>query len=517
MSTMMQAVRHVGRFALALLAVAIALVSHGPASISAWGQSSPKYSAKVPPYILTPNEVKTRIGTLKFFDGLPDRETVQKLYDHLDFSRGVEAFLAGIPATSVYALCEGFEQVGAKRNQGIAITEDLMDARSLFLTPNSTTVYVFMCIDLKDGPMVVQVPPNVLGPVDDAYFRFVTDVGLTGPDRGKGGKYVFVPPGYRGNAPTEGYFVIRTPTYSNVIFYRAFVTGGDIAAAVKGVKAAARIYPLSAAANPPAQVFVNASGKQFNTIHANDFHFYEELNAVTQHEPADAFDPETVGLFAAIGIKKGKPFAPDARTKAILTEAVAVGNASARAILFDSRDARTKFYPDRQWFSPFIGGRYDFTEQGERMLDARVLFHYYATGITPAMAAAKPGTGSAYAVAVRDSQGRYFDGAKTYRITLPAPIPAADFWSFTVYDNQTRSMLETDQKLAGIDSNQPGVRKNPDGSVTVWFAPKAPAGQEGNWVQTMPGKGWNVLLRLYGPLEPWFDKTWKPGDFELVN
>jgi hypothetical protein len=286
---------------------------------------------------------------------------------------------------------------------------------------------------------------------------------------------------------------------------------------VRGVKANARVYPLSAAANPPAQAFVNVSGKQFNTVHANTFHFYEELNAVIQNEPDDAFDPETVGLFAAIGIKKGRPFAPDARMKAILADAVAVGNASARAILFDSRDPQAKFYPDRQWFTGFIGGRYDFTEHGERMLDARVLFHYYATGITPAMAAAKPGTGSAYAVAARDSQGRYFDGAKTYKITLPAPIPAANFWSFTVYDNQTRSMLETDQKLAGMDSHHAGIKMNTDGSVTVWFAPNAPVGQESNWVQTMPGKGWNTLLRLYGPLQPWFDKTWKPGDFELVN
>jgi hypothetical protein len=154
---------------------------------------------------------------------------------------------------------------------------------------------------------------------------------------------------------------------------------------------------------------------------------------------------------------------------------------------------------------------------GERMLDARTLFHYYATGITPAMAFSKPGTGSAYAYAARDSTGRYLDGGKTYKITLPAPIPAGQFWSFMVYDGQTRSMLETDQKLAGLDSTKPGIKKNADGSVTVWFGPKAPAGQEANWVQTMPGKGWNSLLRLYAPLEPWFDKTWKPGDFELVD
>jgi hypothetical protein len=478
---------------------------------------APKYSAKVPAYITTPDTVQTRIGTLKFFDGLPDPATVQKVYDNLDFTRGVETFLTGIPAASIYAACEGFRQVGLESNVGIGMTKDLLDARSLFLTAQTTTPYVFMCLDLKDGPVVAEVPPGVLGPVDDAFFRWVTDVGLTGPDQGKGGKYLFVPPGYTGELPSSGYFVVKLKTYTNLTFYRAFVKDGDLAAAVGNVQAKARLYPLSAANSPPAQTVTDLSGVQFNTIHANDFHFYEEISAVVQHEPADAFDPEVVGLFAAIGIKKGQPFAPDARMKAILIDAVAVGNATARAIVFAPRDERVKFYPDRQWGTGFVGGSYEFLDNGERMLDARTLFHYYATGITPAMANSKPGTGSAYAYATRDAMGRYLDGGKTYKITLPAPIPAKQFWSSMVYDGQTRSMLETDQKTAGLDSTQPGIKKNSDGSVTVWFGPKAPAGEEANWVQTMPGKGWNTLLRLYGPLEPWFDKTWKPGDFELVD
>ncbi|OCP10303.1 MULTISPECIES: DUF1254 domain-containing protein [unclassified Ensifer] len=480
-------------------------------------QFAPKYSAKVPAYIKTPDTVKTRIGTLKFFDGLPDKETVQKVYDNLDFARGVEAFLTGVPAASVFGVCNGLNEAGVKANQGIGIFSDLMDARSLFLTANSTTVYVLQCLDLSTGPVVVEVPPGVLGPVDDAFFHWVTDVGLTGPDKGQGGKYLFVPPGYTGGLPSEGYHVAKSTTFSNLVFYRAFVKDGDIAAAADGVKAKARVYPLSDAGQVTAQTFVDLSGKQLNTVHANDFRFYEEINEVIQHEPGDAFDPEIVGLFASIGIKKGQPFAPDARMKAILTDAIAVANATARAIVFAPRDERVMFYPDRQWGTGFVGGSYAFLNNGERMLDARTLFHYYATGITPAMADAKPGTGSAYAYAARDSKGEYLDGGKTYKITLPAPVPAANFWSFVVYDSQTRSMLETDQKLAGIDSTQEDVQKNPDGSVTIWFAPKPPAGHETNWVQTVSGKSWNSLLRLYGPLEPWFDKTWKPGDFELVN
>jgi hypothetical protein len=307
------------------------------------------------------------------------------------------------------------------------------------------------------------------------------------------------------------------PTYRNLMFFRAFPKDGDLAGAVQGVKAGFRAYPLAQAGNPPKQKFINLSGKKFNTIHANTFRFYEELNAVIQHEPADAFNPELVGLFASIGIKKGQPFEPDARMKKLLTDAVAVANVTARAILFAPRDERVKFYPDRQWGTGFVGGSYQFMNNGELMLDARTLFHYYATGITPSMAAAKPGSGSAYAYSARDSKGNDLDGGKTYKVTLPSPIPINNFWSFMVYSGQTRSMLETDQKLAGLDSNNPAVKPNDDGSYTMWFGPEAPKGHEGNWIQTMPDKSYNVILRLYGPLEPWFDKTWKPGDFELAK
>jgi hypothetical protein len=277
------------------------------------------------------------------------------------------------------------------------------------------------------------------------------------------------------------------------------------------------MYPLAQASHPPEQKFINLSGKQFNTIHANTFHFYEELNAVVQCEPADAFNPELVGLFASIGIKKGQSFAPDERMKKILTEAVAIGNATARALTFAPRKQSIYLYPDRHWYSPFAGGSHEFMNNGELVLDDRIMFHYYATGITPAMAMPMVGTGSAYAMTAHDSEGRYLDGGKTYKVTLPVPIPVNNFWSFMVYDGQSRSMLETDQKLAGLDSNDPSLKPNADGSYTVWFGPNPPQGHESNWVQTMPGKSYNVIIRLYGPLQPWFDQTWKPGDFELVK
>ncbi len=476
------------------------------------------YSAETPSTVLTPDVVETeRLGTLRFFDGMPDEDTVRKAYDNLDFMRGVEAFLSGMPAASLYAMCIGLEEAGLP-GHSVGITENLLDARSLWLTANSTTIYVTTCLDLKQGPVVIEVPPGVLGFVNDAFFRWVADVGVTGADQGRGGRYLFLPPGYDGPVPDRGFHVVATNTNMHWVLARAFVTDSGIEGAVAGVKAGMRVYRLSEAVDPPEETFVNLSGKPMNTIHANNFEFYEELSAVVQNEPADAFPAELTGLFASIGIKKDQPFAPDERMQSILEDAAAVGNATARAISFRPRNGdNVYFYPDREWYSGFNGGSHEFMDNGELALDARTMFHYFATGITPAMAAPQVGMGSVYAFTAHDADGTYLNGGKTYKVELPAPVPAKDFWSFTVYSTQHRSMLETDQKLAGLDSPLDSVLPNEDGSYTVWFGPEAPKGHEGNWVHTVPSKGFGVILRLYGPLEPWFDKTWKPGNMTIVE
>jgi len=470
--------------------------------------------APIPESILTPDSVDSRIGTLEFFDGYPSAATVDATYDNLDFQRGVRAFLDAIPIASLYAMREGMKRAGLVDGT-VGIFENLMDSKGLFLTANTESIYALTWLDLREGPIVIESPPNTLGFVDDAFFNYVTDLGNAGPDRGQGGKYLFLPPGYDGEIP-DGYFTFESGTYGNWLIWRGFLVDGDPGPGVESMKANTRVYRLADAGDPPEQAFVNLSGQTFNTIHANDYSYFEEINAIIQEEPVDNVDPELLGLLAAIGIEKGKPFAPDERMKALLNDAAAVGNATARALVFATRDPEAYIFDNSHWKTGFIGGSHEFQIDGVRLLDARTLFFYYATGITPAMAAKMVGVGSQYAGAAMDSEGRHFDGGRTYKLTLPPDVPAKDFWSLVLYDNQTRSMLQTDQPFPSLNS-QRGVQQNPDGSTDIFFGPSAPAGKASNWIQTVPGKGWSVILRLYGPLEPWFEKNWQPGEIELME
>jgi hypothetical protein len=257
--------------------------------------------------------------------------------------------------------------------------------------------------------------------------------------------------------------------------------------------------------------FVDMTGKPWCTIAPADYTSWETLNQIVQQEPSASLDSLRLGYFASIGIQKGQPFAPDDRMKAILTEAAAVGDASARAITYKIRGGQEDYYyPNSAWRIPLPGG-YQFQKQpGVLSLDDYISYFFLATGITPAMV----GAGSAQAWACLDSNGNPFDGAKNYKLHLPPNIPIKQDWSVVVYDNQTRSMLQTDQEYPSVGSTTPGLQVNPDGSVDAYFGPTAPVGEENNWVQTVPGKGWNILLRLHMPTQPWFDKTWQPGEIE---
>ena len=493
--------------------ILVTLLTFGLAAAAAAEAPAMKYSTKIPANLITPDRTETRLGTLEFTDGFPTAETAQKVWDHMDFSRAVEVMIMTTPAASLQGFRKGIQKWGPD-NETMIVWEGRLDSKGLLLTGNTTVVYTFMWIDLKGGPMVMETPPNVLGIVDDAWFHYLTDFGNAGPDKGKGGKFLLVPPDYEGAIP-DGYIVKKSRTYGHWLAMRGFMTNFDPDPVVKNMKDHFRLYPLGSA--PKEVNWVNTAMEDFNTLHAQDATFLEEVNITVQEEPNSAEDPEILGLLASIGIQKGKPFAPDARMQKILTEAAAVGTAAQRTILFRNRDENVVIWPgSKSWEVGFAGGSHEFLNDGVSLINSRTRFHFYATGITPVMVKPPVGAGSQYVIGLRDAEGKALDGSKTYRIHIPPNVPAKRFWDITVYDNQTRSLLQTDNPYPGVTSIDPAVAKNADGSFDVYIGPEKPDGKV-NWIQTVPGKGWNMLWRIYGPTQVWYDRGWRPSEIELVR
>jgi len=513
----------------------------GTESQNSFDEILSKYKTDIPTKILTPNHVNSRIGDLEFYDGMPTQATINKVYDNLDFARGVDVFLNFIPATSIEGLRLGMKELGVDNYNKVMVMDKLLDATGLFLTGNASTVYASTFMDLeKNGPTVVEIPAGAgPGTVNDAFFRFVVDMGAPGPDRKKGGMYIILPPDYEGDLQVtpnsfkdnhsvkaevggvmRDVWIAQSKSYSNWLILRGFLVDGKPDAAAKMWKDGLKIYPMKDAKNPKRMEFISGSGKVFNTIHANNYDFYAELNDVIQKEPISFIDPELRGQAASIGIIKGEKFAPDARMEKILKDAIKVGNATARAISFSPRDKKAYIYEGKQWITGFIGKDYqwlDLDGHRGRNIDARTMFFYLATVNTPAMALEVPGVGSNYGFSAKDKNGELLYGEKNYKLHIDADVPAKDFWSIVVYDPQTRSMLQTDQDFPNKNSQKDPLVYNEDDSCDLYFGPTAPAGKEANWIQTVPGKAWFVLFRTYGPLEPWFKKTWQLNDFELVK
>jgi len=454
--------------------------------------------------------VETRFGNFEFRGGYPTAKAIAKLYELRTFNRAIEAYLRQISVVSMFYQRKGLNDFGVDAANKFAISETLNGAKQLFLTSNTETVYGTSFLDLKrDGPIVVVAPPKMYGGALDMCQRSVVEIGPTGPDQGRGGKFLFLPPGYEGEVPSS-YFVVKSPTFGLWFVVRGFLVDGKPDQAVTLMKTM-KLYPLAQTANPAAMTFLDLSARPIDTVFPDSYAFFEALAMIVEQEPVDAISPSDRFLLASIGIEKGKPFNPGAETKKVLQEAARVGAAMARVNTFASRDPASLVYPDRRWEWAFLGGSYTWDAKGYVNYDESASWFYQATGSSPAMVNKAVGVGSQYIWTPRDANGEFLDGGKSYRLHLPPNVPAEQFWSIIVYDALSRSELENGQPFPSINSYA-NPATSADGSLDIYFGPNALAGKEKNWIRTVPGKGWFPWIRFYSPTAAFFDKTWRPDD-----
>ncbi len=457
-------------------------------------------------------------SSYQFVNGYPTDATIQKAYEEADLNRAIQCYRFFYPSVSIIGTWEGNLKNGVVPNETFAILNGT--PQQLVFTPNSDTKYAGLALDLaKSGPMVIEVPAGpIMSVANDMNQLYVMDIGLPGPDKGKGGKHLVLPPGYKGAVPS-GYYTGKPTTNRVLVLVRAIPPSGndaDAEAMIRSVK----VHPLHKMAGwkDPQWISLNKEGADFTPLRwENNIQYWEKLHELIDTEPPNEAYRAMYGELAELGIEKGKPFSPDARMKGILEKAAQTGNAIMRVQSFADRRSDKSVWKDRQWeWAVLRSANGTFDTENFTDLYAREKWFYQAQIESPAMFNRAPGAGSLYWLALKDNNGAYFDGGKTYKLSVPLPVPAKLFWSVTIYDNATRSEIATDQNKAALRSMHE-LKNLSGGSVDLYFGPTAPAGKENVWIKTIPNKGWFTYFRIYGPEGPAFDGNWKPGDFEEVK
>ncbi|MFS2122702.1 DUF1254 domain-containing protein [Pseudomonas sp. Pseusp97] len=453
-----------------------------------------------------------------FLGGYPSETTVQRVRDELDLNRAVQAYRFFFPAVSMYSGWKGsVEQLGMKPNQSFALLE--ASPRKQVLTANSDTPYATMLLDLSQGPMVVELPPGpLMALVNDLNQQWVMDLGLTGPDKGLGGRHLVLPPG-EASSSREGFFVGKSSTNRALLILRALPKGGDTQGAVK-LMGQVRVHPLNATRDIALQ-WIDQSGMTLDSLLLQSeltLGFWQLLHELVEAEPASPDQLGYYGDLAALGIAKGRPFEPDERMRGILLRAARMANAQLRVESFADDSPDRLVWPGRQWeWAVLRPEQGSFVKAGHLDQVARDKWFFQALGDSPAMFRRVPGAGSLYWLNTRDNQGRYLDGARTYRLRVPPGVPARLFWSITLYDAQTRSQIRNhgmQSALRSLNELREAERNKP---LDLYFGPKPPAGREGHWIETRPGEGWFAYFRIYGPEQAAFDGSWKLDDFEEIR
>lgn len=444
---------------------------------------------------------------------LPTTEEIVRIRRDALLNRAVEAYKFFYPTVSMVLNFESIEELGAPANRGLLIqltTPDLVT-----LTQNSDTPYGLGLGDTTDGPVVVELPAGpLIGVIDDTNFQFVTNMGVVGEDEGKGAKYLFVPPGYDGPLPESGYIVKHPPTNRFLICARAPFPDPEKG---KALLRTLKVYPWADAENPAPNVFVDMSDRKAVAnpcvVDGTIDYWHALKRALDMDVPSPALYNQ-YGMLADLGLRADRPFAPDAELVSILSEAAEKANEQLVVAAFADDAPERLVWPDRNWeWVVYSEGDFGYYEKNFLNLSVRERWFYQATLETDKMFMHKEGAGSLYWLAAVDADGAALDGATSYTLTVPAPVPAAQFWSVTLYDLDTRSEINTPQFKPVLTSLRDDLAPDGSGGITLHFGPDRPR-DEVPWLQTTPGSQWFAYFRIYGPGAPAFDGTWKPSDFQ---
>ena len=461
---------------------------------------------------------ETRIGNLSTQFGWVPSETAKKLNDELFFQTAVQVYLLALPAVGGAGLFNGIDKTGAN-NTDILYWSQPITSDVEILTPNTSTMYFMVRLDLSAGPIVFKAPAGIQGAVNNVYEQPVVDIGKTGRDKGMGGMYLILPPNYNGTVPS-GYFVAKSDTTQSFIVGRAFIDNYEnLSSAINTIKEA-RVYPLSESDNPPQQKFIDVFGQQLKMQPPSTEGFWEFLHKVYSKEQyVRDEDKNLIGLMHTIGIIPGQPFNPDNNSKKILDEAAIVANLMAKNVAYDSPvKASWIYYPGKNWVLGIMTNNPSFEdERNATQILPRMSYVYEAISTADNMVKKFIGSGSKYLMNYRDGNDTFLVGANTYKLHVPPNIPVEQFWSVDAYDTETRSLIKDDVRSSITSVNLVNVTQNNDGSYDIYFGPEAPTGHKNNWIKTNPDEGFFVVFRFYGPTEAYYDKSWQLPDIELVK
>ena len=469
-----------------------------------------------------------------FENGYPTPEAAAALKDELLYQRATQSYLWAMPLLNIFAMKEASERKFGRGYNVLPIWKKRLNAKTLVTTPNSDVIYAMGYLDLKDGPLVIEAPPGLQGILDDFFQRPICslykieerhwggDVGLPGPDKGKGGKYLLLQPDFKERAPA-GYYTYRSRTYGVFVFWRGFFKDPNELREPVQLMEQTRIYPFSQPAGqeaePKRMQFPDGSGVPLNMLMPRDAKAFDMLKRAIEAEYADPADRDMRGMLADIGIVKGEPFKPDAHTREILEKAARRASEMGRYQALEAMETLPGglYYSDRRYVNGFppIPGTPDFTTATYTDVGQRSGFFTIAYSASPGMALNVVDVGAKYPTAFRDADGDHLVGDRSYKLHLPPKIPAKLFWSVTLYDAESASGLDNGQPFPSINTmDKPAA--NPDGSIDIYLGPASP-GEGKNYLATVPGRGFFVMIRLYGPGKTFFNKTWKPGDVEKIR